>query len=243
MKPIALLAALLIALMAGNAPSARAAIDDDAKAALEAFERQDFKTAVDLLDKVLADKSLPAQARAAVLVYRGGAKYGLGDAEAAIADFQAAAAADPQSIDAQINLVIVFEEQRKYGPAVQHHRRVLELIKARPLTPEGIGVQNKLAWLLATVPDDTVRDGKAAVALATEAVSLVTTNWPDADKTLVANTYDSLAAAYAEAKRFKEAVATVEKAIAMLDANAAGLKAELQEHLASYQAGKPWRLK
>ena len=243
MKPVAFVAALLIALTAWHAPSARAAIDDDAKAALEAFERQDFKTAVDLLDKVLADQSLPAHLRSAILVYRGGAKYGLGNAEAAIADFQAAAAADPQSLDAQINLVIVFEEQRRYGPVVQHQRRVLELIKARPLTPDVVSVQNKLAWLLATCPDDTVRDGTSAVALATEAVSLLTANWPDADKTLVAHTYDSLAAAYAEAKRFKEAVATVEKGIALLDANAASLKAELQEHRVSYQAGKPWRLK
>src|SRR3954463_13225752 len=79
-RSMPLIVALVVALMMGGAPIARADSAQDAKAAVEAFDRQDFKTAITLLGKALEDKSLNTQARSAVLAYRGGAHYSLGEA-------------------------------------------------------------------------------------------------------------------------------------------------------------------
>jgi len=55
---------------------------------------------------------------------------------------------------------------------------------------------------------------------------------------------DALAAAYAEAGRFQEAIKSQEKAITKLKQEG-GTKdlPECEEHLSSYKAGKPWREK
>ncbi len=235
-------AVLLIAFTLSVAPDARADSADDAKAALAAFERQDFKAALVLLDKVLEDKTLPPQAQAAVLVYHAGAQYGLGDGDAALADFKKAAAIDPKSLDAQTNLAIVYQERRLYELAVNHNRQVVEILKTAQPSPQTVVANNRLAWLLATSPEAKVRDGKAAIDITTGSLTLMTTNWPNANSQLMANTHDTLAAGYAEAKRFKDAIATEQKAIAEIGAADPGLKAEFEKRLVSYQAGKPWRL-
>ena len=80
------------------------------------------------------------------------------------------------------------------------------------------GRRNNLAWLLATNPDPTVRDGTQAVKLA------------------------SWAAAYAEAGNFKEAIAAAEQGLRLTDASRdKGLVDQLQTHLTFYRAGRPWR--
>jgi tetratricopeptide (TPR) repeat protein len=66
----------------------------------------------------------------------------------------------------------------------------------------------RLAWALATSGNPKLRDGKAAVTAAKQAVTLTKSNDP--------YLLDTLAAAYAAADDFKEAVATQEKVIAMI---------------------------
>ena len=66
---------------------------------------------------------------------------------------------------------------------------------------------NSLAWLLATHPDKAVRNGPEAVALAQRAVAQQKEDQPVL--------LDTLAAAYAEAGRYQEAVETAEKAQAV----------------------------
>ena len=65
-----------------------------------------------------------------------------------------------------------------------------------------------VAWLLATDPDASIRDGQRAVSHAEAANSM--TEGKDA------RTLDTLAAAYAETGRFPEALAAVDKAIELL---------------------------
>jgi hypothetical protein len=67
--------------------------------------------------------------------------------------------------------------------------------------------QNSLAWLLATCPEDTVRDGPRAVVLAEQIVAAVPRD---------AVYLNTLAAAYAEVGRFEDAAATQEEAIGNL---------------------------
>jgi hypothetical protein len=67
----------------------------------------------------------------------------------------------------------------------------------------------RLAWLLATCPDDNIRDGKRAVASATMANEFT--------KGTNASVLTVLAAAYAEAGKFDLAVKTQEKALGLVD--------------------------
>jgi tetratricopeptide (TPR) repeat protein len=99
--------------------------------------------------------------------------------------------------------------------------------------PDCAEALNNLALLLATASDDRLRDGAEAVRLAERALRL-----PPVKGMCVAGT---LAAAYAEAGRFPEAVATAEKAVR--DETAAGETgfADMNRQLLTlYRAGKPW---
>nr|NIV77135.1 hypothetical protein [Gammaproteobacteria bacterium] len=90
---------------------------------------------------------------------------------------------------------------------------------------------NDYAWLLATHEEAELRDGKLAIEFAERAVARERT----------ATYLDTLAAAYAEAGRFDDAVSTQEQAIAMLNEAEQELRGELAEHLDAYRAGRPWR--
>ena len=71
--------------------------------------------------------------------------------------------------------------------------------------PESARINNELAWMLATAPDPDLRNGAEAVEFAARAVELT-----GGDS---CNELDTLAAAYAEAGRFDEAIATAERAL------------------------------
>lgn len=93
---------------------------------------------------------------------------------------------------------------------------------------------NGLSWILATDPHPEFRNSEEAVNLAEMACGLTGHRNPQFLATL--------SAAYAEAGRFREAVATAQEAQNL--ANASGLKtlaATCQSFLENFQAGKPWR--
>lgn len=73
------------------------------------------------------------------------------------------------------------------------------------MLPESAGLTNELAWLLATCPEPALRNGDEAVKLARHAAELAGDN--------NCNELDTLAAAFAEAGRFDEAIATAERAL------------------------------
>ncbi len=92
---------------------------------------------------------------------------------------------------------------------------------------------NNLAWLLATDPDPAVRNGKRAVELAEKACEI--TRW---EAPVFMGT---LAAAYAEAGRFTEAVATADKARNKAREQKEDAVAKRNEELLElYRAGKPF---
>ena len=108
---------------------------------------------------------------------------------------------------------------------------LLDYGRAIGADPDFASALNSMAWLLATAPDETLRDGLRAVPLAIRALQLVA--YPEHRNTL--------AASYAEAGRFSEAVRMQETAIAGLRATGRILLIqEYRARLALYRAGRPF---
>jgi len=124
-------------------------------------------------------------------------------------------------------LALALHAQRQLDEALPHYR------EAARLAPDKPAYLNDLAWVLATHPRAEVRDGNQAVRLAERACQLTQFREP--------MFVGTLAAAYAEAGRFPDAVKTAERAQDL--AAAAGLKklAERNQQLLElYRAGKPY---
>jgi len=102
--------------------------------------------------------------------------------------------------------------------------------KAIELDPVGTGALNDLAWVLATSPVDSTRNGERAVELATKACELAHNRNADY--------LDTLAAALAEQADFAGAAAKADAALAIAPEAA---KAAIQQRLALYQQLQPYR--
>jgi tetratricopeptide (TPR) repeat protein len=114
-----------------------------------------------------------------------------------------------------------------FRAAMDHYQTALRLAAD---SPDGL---NNLAWLLATCPDASLRDGRRAVSLAERACTLTQF------KTTVF--VGTLAAAYAEAGRFADATTTAQKACDLAAARGeVGLLQRNQELLARYRQHQPW---
>lgn len=161
----------------------------------------------------------------AALGSRGFVCYLKGDHRAAVRDFDAIIQLNPDDAMAHNNRGYNRHLSGDYRSALTDYRRAVEL---RPAY--AVAWQN-MAWLLATCPDDQVRDGKQALAAAKKAC--------DQRQTPVAADIKALAAAYAESGDFQKAVEHQTKVIAMT-AEESSKEAERQI-LAIYQASKPYR--
>lgn len=99
---------------------------------------------------------------------------------------------------------------------------------ALKLQPKNSGILNNLAWVLATSPEDKLRNGKRSLELATTACEL--TEFKEA------HILSTLAAAHAELGDFTKAVEWSKKAVEL-----GKDQPQLSKELASYEKGKPWR--
>lgn len=106
-----------------------------------------------------------------------------------------------------------------------------QLLYQLPDSPREI---DEVAWVLATHPDDTIRNGDEAVRLAEHGCDI--TNFRDS--TLLA----TLAAAYAEVKKFREAVSTAERALRLSQQSRETDVSDLSEQLLrSFRENRPYR--
>lgn len=112
----------------------------------------------------------------------------------------------------------------KYGQALRDYQRCLELRSSDPLT------LINLAWLLATCPDDALRDGPRAAELARRACEL--SGWKQP------NLLGTLAAAYAETGQFERAIEYQQEAIGLASPKEV---TRLRKALGQYKAGEPYR--
>ncbi len=129
--------------------------------------------------------------------------------------------------DAELELASISVSNQQLSDAINHYRRVLEL------DTNSVPALNNLAWLLATASDPQLRNGKEAVRLAERACQ--STQYKQAFL------IRTLAAAYAEAGRFDDAVATAQKARTL--ALAQGQKeiaAQNEQLLELYKSGRAY---
>lgn len=105
--------------------------------------------------------------------------------------------------------------------------------RAYQLAPENPAVLNMMAWILATAPVDSLRDGPRAVELAQKACEL--TGWKDS------NTIDTLAAACAEVGRFDDAVKYQAQAVDMPIEAPEDFLQRRRDRLTMYLSGQAYR--
>jgi tetratricopeptide (TPR) repeat protein len=136
---------------------------------------------------------------------------------------------DPNDPEAYESLAIVAEMRGDPRTAVAHYRGALER------QPEFRHARRRLGWILATSPDAELRDGDEAIRHFRKACEQTGQRDPD--------DLDGLAAAYAEAGRFDDALRTAEQASAISRAAGRESRASLSEQRAAlYARGRPLRL-
>ena len=185
-----------------------------------------------------------------------------GQLDEAISKLQAAIDLRPENAPAHDNLAKALLRKGRVAEAMVHYRRFLELepanVEARntlgtaliqqgrvrqaidqwqealAIEPENGNATSNLAWVFATCPEDSIRDGTRAVELAEKALRI--------SRGKIPMIYRVLAAAYGESGRFADAVETAQRGVEL--ANNQGnpaLAAELQSNIALYQSSRPLR--
>jgi Flp pilus assembly protein TadD len=145
----------------------------------------------------------------------------------AIEAYRAAIAINPHEAKPHYMLAGLLTRQGKFMEAIAEYQMTLQIEPNHPLA------LNDLAWLLSTAPDARFRNGTEAVRRAEQACQVTGYEVP-----LFVGT---LAAAYAEAGRFDDAVKTAQQAINLATAEKKeALVDKNKELLALYQAHKTY---
>ena len=146
----------------------------------------------------------------------------------AIAQFKIAVQLQPGYAHARNSLATAFAAKQQWGEAIRCWRETLEI------DPNDVAAQSGLAWTLATAPDPTLRNGAEALAIS-QRLSQTT----EASNPMILRV---LAAAYAEAGRFPEAIETTERGITLATSQyRSDLAALLQSDLKLLQSAQPLR--
>ncbi len=151
-----------------------------------------------------------------------------GSLDDAVESLESAVKFDPATLGPHLQLADVYSRRHEPAKAIAEYRAALSL------SPNLPGTLNNLAWLLATTPEASLRNGAEAVKLAERACA--GTSW---QQTIAIGT---LAAAYAEAGDFDQAVQTAQKACDTASAHGEReLLQKNQELLAQYKNHQPFR--
>jgi tetratricopeptide (TPR) repeat protein len=143
----------------------------------------------------------------------------------AIGPFERALEVNPNDFGAHMNLSYCLLQLGRPGEAVAEDEKALAL---KPDDPE---VKNNLAWILASNPDASVRNGSRAVDLARQAVSETS-----GENAMILHT---LAAALAEAGQFSDALETANQALQLAETQSNDrLVKQLQLEMNYYKTGR-----
>jgi Tfp pilus assembly protein PilF len=185
-----------------------------------------------------------------------------GKLDEAISLLQAAVDLRPDNSPAHENLAKALLQKGRVVDAMIHYRKLLELQpdnievhnivgtvliqqgrlregveeweKVLAIQPDNGNAMSNLAWVFATSPDDSLRNGVKAVQLAEEALRISGRRIPIIFRTL--------AAAYAESSEFSKAIETAQQGIQLANSQGnAALATELGGNIALYQEQRPLR--
>lgn len=218
-------------------------------------ERQEYQSALDDVDRVL--KSQPGLVRG--IWMRSILSGQLEKYDQAIEDIQLLIENDPRQPQFKTQLAMLYNAADQPEEAVKiyddlieddsenadalrgrgdaflslskHKKAIADYEEALEIDPELDGVLNNLAWVLATSPDDEVRDGERAVKLASQAAEL--TEYKQA------HILSTLASGYAESGDFEKAKEWIGKALEISDDKEQ--ISNLKKEMASYEKGEAWR--
>ena len=150
-----------------------------------------------------------------------------GRVDEAIAHFQMALQIKPDYAEACYNLGNALLQKGRVDEAIVHYQKALQI------KPNYWEAQNNLAWVLATAPQASLRNGRQAVQLAQQANQLV-----GGDNPIILHT---LAAACAEAGQFSAAQWNAQKAMGLArEAGQSALVEQINSELKFYAAGLPF---
>jgi protein O-mannosyl-transferase len=150
-----------------------------------------------------------------------------GNVGEAIANFQKALQINPDDADARNNLGNALLQKGSVAEAIMQFQKALQI------NPDHLQTLNNLAWVLATSPRASLRDGNKAIELAQRANHLTGDSNPAVLTTL--------AAAFAEAGKFPEAVETAQHALQVAGAQSNSAQTDaIRSQLRLYQAGIPF---
>jgi tetratricopeptide (TPR) repeat protein len=151
-----------------------------------------------------------------------------GNASEAASEAQAALEIQPNNPEAHNNLGLALIQTGDVNSAVNHWREGLRI------QPKNLNGQCNVAWVMATCPVDSVRDGARAVGLMQNVL-----RQSGFRSAILLRT---LAAAYAESGRFGDAIVTAQEALQLARANRNfGLAADLEANITSYKMNIPVR--
>jgi tetratricopeptide (TPR) repeat protein len=185
-----------------------------------------------------------------------------GQLDDAISRLQAAIDLRPENGPAHNNLAKALLQKGRVAEAMVHYRKFLEIEpenvearnilgtaliqqgrireaieqwqEAQTIEPENGNAASNLAWVFATCPDGSIRDGRRAVELAEKALRISGGQIP--------MIFRVLAAAYAEDGRFSQAIESAQRGVDLATSQGnSALAAELQSNIALYQTGTPLR--
>ncbi len=153
-----------------------------------------------------------------------------GKLDEAVAQYERVLKIDPHYAQAYNDLGTIAIGRGEYHQAVSYFRQALES------QPDLSHAASNLTWLLAACQDATVRSAEEAVRWGERNVEMTERKDPAI--------LDSLAAAYAEAGRWKEAVATAREAILVaFSSGNSGRANSISSRLQLYEKRQPYRIR
>ena len=139
-----------------------------------------------------------------------------------------ALAQQPEHPTALYNLAFSLQQLKQHAQAVDYYRRLLEI------SPGWAMASNNVAWILATTPDDAVRNGAGAAAIARKLCNSET----GATQPVF---WMTLAAALAEEGSYDDAITTAERALKFASPAMGGLKEKIVSQIKHYRQGNALR--
>jgi tetratricopeptide (TPR) repeat protein len=184
-----------------------------------------------------------------------------GKSEEALRHYEQGVQVDPGNAEALFNLADALRGRRQVAEAIERYeqglridpdnaqvryslaatcyeagdsaRAVDQYTEALRLAPDMLPSLNNLAFLRATSPDPSLRNGAEAIRLASRACQITERKRP--------RPLSTLAAAYAEAGQFPLAVQTAEEALSLALADKP-MAEDIRQKLALYKVGQPCRM-